>query len=111
MKAPQRANKQPAWVISMKKWILIALMSILVQGCSTLPLSYPAFKFGKPDLEYSALAALCQEPVVNAYGRDWRLEHRVRGNEIFDRNWKLEFRIKDNAIYDRGWKLKYRIKR
>ena len=111
MKVPQGSKWGVGLGYSMKKWILITLMSILVEGCSTLALYRPAFKFGKPDQEYSALAALCQEPVVNVYGRDWRLEHRVRGNEVFDRNWRLEFRIKDNAVYDRGWKLKFRMKR
>ena len=95
----------------MKKWICIAAMSVMVQGCSTLAMNFPPFTFGRADREYPALAAQKQEPTVNIYSRDWQLEHRVRGNEIFDRNWRLEFRIKDNAIYDRGRNLKFRIKR
>jgi hypothetical protein len=95
----------------MKKWICIAALSVMVQGCSTLAMNFPPFTFGRADGEYQALAYQKEEPTVNIYSRDWRLEDRVRGNEIFDRNWKLEFRIKDNAIYNRGWSLNFRTKR
>jgi hypothetical protein len=95
----------------MKKWIFIAVILAIVQGCSTLAMNFPPFTFGRADGEYQALAYQKHEPTVNIYSRDWELGQRVRGNEIFDRNWRLEFRIKDNAIYDRGWSLKFRMKR
>ena len=95
----------------MKNWIYLAIISLMVQSCSTLAMNVPPFTIGWRDKEYQGLACQKQEPTVDIYSRDWRLEYRMRGNEIYDRNWRLLFRIQNKAIYDRGWSLKFRTKK